>query len=39
MQHLQGDPDLLYGSTSEDDGRGYAASTLPFQSYGALGKG
>jgi cyclophilin family peptidyl-prolyl cis-trans isomerase len=27
----------LYGLTSEDDGRGYAAATLPFQSYGALG--
>lgn len=23
--------------TSEDDGRGYAAAVLPFQSYGALG--
>lgn len=27
----------MYGTTSEDDGRGYAAATLPFQSYGALG--
>lgn len=36
---LQGDDELLYGTTSEDDGRGYAASVLPFQSYGALGMG
>lgn len=35
--NLVGDDELLYGSTSEDDGRGYAASVLPFQSYGALG--
>jgi peptidylprolyl isomerase len=27
----------LYGSTSEDDGRGYQAAVLPFQSTGALG--
>jgi cyclophilin family peptidyl-prolyl cis-trans isomerase len=27
----------LYGVTSEDDGRGYAAAVLPFQSYGAMG--
>ena len=30
--------ELLYGSTTEDDSRGYAATTLPFQAYGALGK-
>lgn len=33
----QDDEELLYGITSEDDGRGYAASVLPFQSTGALG--
>ena len=27
----------MYGTTNEDDGRGYAASVLPFQAYGALG--
>lgn len=31
------DPELLYDITSEDEGRGSAAATLPFQSYGALG--
>jgi cyclophilin family peptidyl-prolyl cis-trans isomerase len=31
------DSDLLYGVSSEDDGRGSAATTLQFQSYGALG--
>ena len=34
---LKGDKELLYGSTSEDDNRGYAAAVLPFQAYGALG--
>merc|ERR1712070_724218 len=34
---LIGDKELLYSSTSEDDGRGYAAAALPFQAYGALG--
>jgi len=34
---LKDDPDILYGSTSEDDGRGYAAAVLPFQAVGALG--
>lgn len=34
---LKGDKELLYGTTNEDDGRGYAASVLPFQAYGALG--
>ena len=34
---LKGDPELLYGVTSEDDGRGYAASVLPFQAFGTLG--
>ena len=34
---VQGDKDLLYGVSSEDDGRGSAATTLQFQSYGALG--
>jgi len=34
---LKGDKELLYGITSEDDGRGYAAAVLPFQAYGALG--
>ena len=28
---------MLYGATTEDDMRGYAATVLPFQSYGALG--
>ena len=27
----------MYDTTSEDEGRGYAAATLPFQAYGALG--
>lgn len=31
------DSELLYGVSSEDDGRGSAATTLQFQSYGALG--
>ena len=34
---LKGEKDLLYGTTSEDEGKGYAATVLPFQSYGALG--
>lgn len=34
---VQGDDELLYGVTTEDDGRGYAATVLPFQAYGALG--
>ena len=34
---LKGDKELLYGITSEDDGRGYAAAVLPIQAYGALG--
>lgn len=34
---LQTDSELLYGMSSEDDGRGSAATTLQFQSYGALG--
>jgi cyclophilin family peptidyl-prolyl cis-trans isomerase len=28
---------LVYGSNSEDEGRGAAAAVLPFQSYGTLG--
>ena len=27
----------MWGSTTEEDMRGYAATTLPFQSFGALG--
>ena len=34
---MQDDSEILYGTTSEDDGRGSSAATLPFQSYGALG--
>mmetsp|Transcript_29103 Transcript_29103/g.48914 ORF Transcript_29103/g.48914 Transcript_29103/m.48914 type:complete len:426 (+) Transcript_29103:64-1341(+) len=34
---LKGDKEILYGSTSEEDSRGYAAAVLPFQSYGAMG--
>jgi len=34
---LKGEKELIYGSTSEDEGKGYAAATLPFQAYGALG--
>jgi cyclophilin family peptidyl-prolyl cis-trans isomerase len=34
---IKGDPELLYGATSEDDMRGSAATVLPFQSTGALG--
>lgn len=35
---LVGDDAPLYGITSEDDGRGYAATVLPFQAYGTLGR-
>lgn len=34
---LKGDKELIYGETSEDEGRGSAAASLPFQSYGTLG--
>lgn len=34
---LKGEKDIIYGATSEDEGKGYAAATLPFQAYGALG--
>jgi len=34
---VAGDPELLYGATTEDDGRGFAQTVLPFQAYGALG--
>eukprot|EP01041_Mallomonas_annulata_P000581 gene581-1123_t len=34
---FKGDNELLYGMTSEDDGRGALAAVLPFQAYGALG--
>lgn len=27
----------MYGVTTEDDGRGYSATRLPFQAYGAMG--
>ncbi|KAJ8603748.1 hypothetical protein CTAYLR_000283 [Chrysophaeum taylorii] len=35
--HFKGDEAPTYGATSEDLGRGAAQTTLPFQSYGALG--
>ena len=35
---LKGDKELLYGATSEDEGRGAEAVVLPFQSYGTLGR-
>mmetsp|Transcript_26887 Transcript_26887/g.29313 ORF Transcript_26887/g.29313 Transcript_26887/m.29313 type:complete len:435 (+) Transcript_26887:85-1389(+) len=34
---LKGDENLLFGATSEEDGRGASATVLPFQAYGALG--
>merc|ERR1712216_974728 len=34
---VQGDKGPMWGSTIEEDGRGSAATVLPFQSYGALG--
>ena len=34
---VKGDKEPMWGSTTEEDQRGYAATTLPFQSYGALG--
>ena len=34
---VKGEPELIYGSTTEDSEIGYAATELPFQSYGALG--
>ena len=34
---VKGEPELFYGSTTEDSEIGYAATELPFQSYGALG--
>lgn len=37
LKTSKGKSELLYGITSEDDGRGAAAVVLPFQSYGALG--
>lgn len=35
---ILGDKELLYSATTEDDQRGYAATVLPFQAYGALGQ-
>lgn len=35
---VKGDKELLYSLTTEDDMRGYAATVLPFQAYGALGQ-
>ena len=35
---LKGDRELIYGATSEDEGRGAEAVVLPFQSYGTLGR-
>jgi len=34
---VAGDKEILYDATTEDDGRGYASTVLPFQAYGALG--
>jgi len=34
---VKGDKVPMWGSTTEEDSRGYAATVLPFQSYGALG--
>jgi peptidylprolyl isomerase len=34
---VKGDKQPMWGSTTEEDMRGYAATTLPFQSFGALG--
>ncbi|CAN0113472.1 unnamed protein product [Discosporangium mesarthrocarpum] len=34
---VKGDPFPMYSLTTEDDSRGYAATKLPFQAYGALG--
>ncbi|CEL97061.1 unnamed protein product [Vitrella brassicaformis CCMP3155] len=34
---VKGDNAPMYGETTEEDGRGFAATTLPFQAYGALG--
>lgn len=34
---LKNDDDILYGATTEEDGRGYQATVLPFQSTGAMG--
>jgi len=34
---VKGDKEPMWGSTTEEDMRGYAATTLPFQSYGTLG--
>lgn len=31
------DESPMYGMTTEDDGRGYSATRLPFQAYGAIG--
>lgn len=31
------DAEPMYGTTTEDDGRGYSATRLPFQAYGTLG--
>jgi hypothetical protein len=35
---VRGDNEPMYGVTTEDDGRGYAAARLPFQAYGTLGE-
>jgi peptidylprolyl isomerase len=35
--NVVGDKAPMYGVTTEDDGRGAAATKLPFQAYGALG--
>lgn len=34
---IKGEKDLLYASSTEDDGRRQAETVLPFQAYGALG--
>lgn len=35
---VSGDKEPMWGSTTEEDSRGYAATVLPFQAYGALGE-
>lgn len=34
---FKGDKEIVFGSDSEQEGRGSAAAVIPFQSYGALG--
>jgi len=36
--YVAGDKEAMYGVTSEDDARGFSATVLPFQAYGAIGE-